>query len=760
MEDDLLNQMISRMSAESGMPPKALMQQLMNDPEALQAFARDSPVQNPPAPHESEKRADGNAKFKSGDLEGAIAAYEKALEDPEEDRLPLLSNVGLCHLKRKEPAKALAFLREAMTLTVRLHASPKIATKAAARRYEAEVSLGDIAAMRAALADLRYYTRQPGGSVTGLSNIPDAPAEEKALQLIVAIVNGQQNDSGLWQIERLLEGVPAEACDKHGNNPLSLSVEVACATTDCGSSFGFKLVQMLLKAGTPPDVRQSGGKTPLMAAANKGRADICGLLLKAGASATATDREGFSPLHTACVDLSDPDKGPAWVADHEAVVAMLLARGANVNAQNAGGMNALMYCAQQLRGTRKEETGIAKRLIEAGATTTIRIMPEHAKVAETCIGFLPIGFVVEPDAPMRALLTAAAAAEGAAAVEIYADDRRIEEYLSFSDEYIKPVHNKGAEALRAAGVEVDDTDPRALRAENKTPEQHRASILQETLKAIVLVGRFAGLTEETMYDVVDNPLLTSWTGLQSFIPRILLKRWPRKDAPLTYAERGEICRLWGKRQERKMLSRCPSTNALVPFFVVNSSHQDWLSNFQHPLQHTYACAIPNNAALDAISSLGMPLMELGAGAGYWGALLRSRGVECVLYDRAPPTADGNNMYFHRQFTEVLLGDHSKAATHPGHALLLVWPFSDEEAKSPWARDVEPWDVRALRLYGGSTVIHVGEMDEQADVCTTSKLFKQLLTAAFRQVRSIDLPTWPHGNDVLTIWRRAGGAVAG
>ena len=56
------------------------------------------------------------------------------------------------------------------------------------------------------------------------------------------------------------------------------------------------------------------------------------------------------------------------------------------------------------------------------------------------------------------------------------------------------------------------------------------------------------------------------------------------------------------------------------------------------------------------------------------------------------------MYFHRQFTEVLLGDHSKAATHPGHALLLVWPFSDEEAKSPWARDVEPWDVRALRLY--------------------------------------------------------------
>lgn len=762
MDDDLLRQMISRMGIEKGMPPMAMMKQLLQDPEAL-ALAQKAPSH---LARESQKRAEGNAKFKSGDLEGAIAAYEVALEDPDEDRLPLLSNVGLCLLKQKQPAKALVFLCEAMILTVRLHASPKVATKAAARRYEAEVLLNNAAGMRAALADLRYYTRQPGGSMTGSSSIPEAPDEAKVLKLILAIVNGGRDDNSLRQVQHLLEGVPAEAYDQQGNNPLNLAIEVACSTTDRGrSSYGVKLLRMLLDAGTPPDARSVTGKTPLMTAAHKGRADICMLLLKAGASASATDPEGFTPLHTACVDLAGEDDSAdhvaSLVADHEAVVAMLLQHGADVNAQNAGGMNALMYCAQQLRGSRQHDTGVAKRLIEAGALTTLRIMPEHEEVAKMCIGFLPISFITESGAPMRALLTEAAAAESAEAAEMHVEDAKIDQFIKFNDTSIKQAHNKGAAALTAAGVEeeVDDTDCRSLPFESRTAAQHRASILQETLKAAVIVGRFAGLAEEDMYDIVDNPLLKAWTGLQSFIPRILLRRWERNDGPLTYVERGEICRLWGKKKEREMLSRFPSSeSAIEPFFVAKHIDQYWLTNYQGPLQHTYACAIPSDAALDAIGSLGVPVMELGAGAGYWGALLRARGIECVLYDRAPPTADGNNMYFNQQFTDVLLGDHSMAAEHPSHALLLVWPYSEEEARQPWARDADPWDVRALRLYKGSTVLHVGEMDEVSHNCTTSRLFKQLLTATFREVRSIELPAWPHAKDVLTIWKRASGAI--
>ena len=78
---------------------------------------------------------------------------------------------------------------------------------------------------------------------------------------------------------------------------------------------------------------------------------------------------------------------------------------------------------------------------------------------------------------------------------------------------------------------------------------------------------------------------------------------------------------------------------------------------------------------------------------------------------------------------------------------------------PHARDSDPWDVQALRHYQGSTVVHVGEMSETAHTTTTSTLFKKLLTAAFVEVARVELPSWPHGSDALTIWRRATGATA-
>ena len=108
---------------------------------------------------------------------------------------------------------------------------------------------------------------------------------------------------------------------------------------------------------------------------------------------------------------------------------------------------------------------------------------------------------------------------------------------------------------------------------------------------------------------------------------------------------------------------------------------------------------------------------------------------------------------------MLTGDQRKAALHPGHALLLVWPYSDAEAEMPHARDSDPWDVQALRHYQGSTVVHVGEMSETAHTTTTSTLFKKLLTAAFVEVARVELPSWPHASDALTIWRRATGATA-
>src|SRR5215471_9090998 len=49
----------------------------------------------------------------------------------------------------------------------------------------------------------------------------------------------------------------------------------------------------------------------------------------------------------------------------------------------------------------------------------------------------------------------------------------------------------------------------------------------------------------------------------------------------------------------------------------------------------YAFAIPTEAALSVLARFA-PIIELGAGTGYWAHLLRRRGVDCLAFDAAPP----------------------------------------------------------------------------------------------------------------------------
>jgi hypothetical protein len=59
-----------------------------------------------------------------------------------------------------------------------------------------------------------------------------------------------------------------------------------------------------------------------------------------------------------------------------------------------------------------------------------------------------------------------------------------------------------------------------------------------------------------------------------------------------------------------------------------------------PLQRMFACAIPSERALQAIVALNLPLLEVGAGSGYWARLLRARGVDVLAFDLHPPSRSG------------------------------------------------------------------------------------------------------------------------
>lgn len=164
-----------------------------------------------------------------------------------------------------------------------------------------------------------------------------------------------------------------------------------------------------------------------------------------------------------------------------------------------------------------------------------------------------------------------------------------------------------------------------------------------------------------------------------------------------------------------------------------------LYTLRHELTAKYAWAVPTPEAIDAIAKLS-PIVEVGAGAGYWAWLLRQAGAEVHAFDIAPPP--GANGYGHtRAWSEVRQGDARKAMAggRRTHTLFLCWPpYSDPMAHT------------ALLAHRGEHVVYVGE---GPDGCTGSDEFHDLLHTRYEQVEEPEIPRWWGLHDYCTIYRR-------
>ena len=67
---------------------------------------------------------------------------------------------------------------------------------------------------------------------------------------------------------------------------------------------------------------------------------------------------------------------------------------------------------------------------------------------------------------------------------------------------------------------------------------------------------------------------------------------------------------------------------------------DSLAEAAIPIRERYAWACPDSRALRALASCG-PLVEVGAGHGYWASLLRARGADVLAFDLIGTGADGS-----------------------------------------------------------------------------------------------------------------------
>ena len=159
------------------------------------------------------------------------------------------------------------------------------------------------------------------------------------------------------------------------------------------------------------------------------------------------------------------------------------------------------------------------------------------------------------------------------------------------------------------------------------------------------------------------------------------------------------------------------------------------------LAQRYAYVVPSDSALEMLAGLG-PLVELGAGTGYWAHRLRSIGVDIVAFDQAPPDGERTNRYHARTrpWTHVEQGDQTVLPGHADRGLFLCWP--------PLFSSLGD----CLTYYRGDTVAYLGDGGYRtARLDHLDEAFTKVATAP---VRALD--PWPGVRPELTIWKRTPG----
>jgi hypothetical protein len=156
------------------------------------------------------------------------------------------------------------------------------------------------------------------------------------------------------------------------------------------------------------------------------------------------------------------------------------------------------------------------------------------------------------------------------------------------------------------------------------------------------------------------------------------------------------------------------------------------------LAQRYAYVFPSDSTLAMLAGLG-PLVEIGAGTGYWAHRLRSMSVDIVAFDQAPLDGERINRYHPRTrpFTHVAQGDQTVLSGYAHRSLFLCWP--------PLFSSLGD----CLTYYRGDTVVYIG--DGGYRTARLDHLHEAFTKVATAQVRALD--PHPRVRPQLTTWKR-------
>jgi hypothetical protein len=166
------------------------------------------------------------------------------------------------------------------------------------------------------------------------------------------------------------------------------------------------------------------------------------------------------------------------------------------------------------------------------------------------------------------------------------------------------------------------------------------------------------------------------------------------------------------------------------------AYSDYAATYtlRNTLAKRYSWAIPDTRAIEIVLAHS-PIVDFGAGTGYWAAVLSRAGADVVAYDTKPY----RNSWCDAKWHPVVEGGPDVLEQHSDRTLLLVWP--------PYNT---PMGAACLRRWRGQTLIFVGE---GAGGCTADDEFFATLERELYRTDTHFIPRWDGLNDYLSVWCR-------
>lgn len=164
------------------------------------------------------------------------------------------------------------------------------------------------------------------------------------------------------------------------------------------------------------------------------------------------------------------------------------------------------------------------------------------------------------------------------------------------------------------------------------------------------------------------------------------------------------------------------------------------------LVREYAFAVPNLKAIKEVIRHS-PIIEIGAGSGYWSYLINKYGGNIIAFDDFSRNNEWNEEregvmtkpYFLKKWYDIKKENEEIITKYPNHTLFLCWVDHFSEM-----------GLNCLKLYKEAYFIYIGESEGG---CCANDSFFEYLENNFKLIKEINIPQWYGSHDFLEIYKR-------